>query len=73
MLFSSLFARWIAWLGLVAGTLLVVGGIESSAATGSSGFLHDVGGLPISLFWIWMIATAIILFRASPGREATTP
>lgn len=69
MLLSSLFPRWLAWLGLVAGALLVAGGIESSAAAGSSGGLHDLGLMPIPLFWIWIIVTGVILFRATPRRE----
>lgn len=69
---SGLFARWIAWFGLVVGALLVVGAIESSAAAGSSGLVHDIGFAPIPFFWIWIFATAIILFRATPRNEAAT-
>jgi hypothetical protein len=72
MLLSSLFARWLAWLGVVAGALLAAGGIESSAAAGSSGGLHDLGLMPIPLFWIWIIVTGITLFRATPRRERAT-
>ena len=70
MLHSGLFARWLAWLGLVAGALLLAGGIESSAAAGSGGALHDLGLKAIPLFWIWIIATAIVLFRATPRPRA---
>lgn len=71
MLLSGLFARWLAWLGLVAGGLLVLGGVELSAATGSSGLLHDIGVKPIPLVWIWLLATGVVLFRATPRPRAT--
>ena len=72
VVFSGLFPRWIGWLGIVTGGLLVVGGIEASAAAGSTGVLRDLGNMPIPLFWIWMIATAVVMFRATPKREAGT-
>ena len=71
MLLSGLFARWLAWLGLVAGGLLVLGGVEFSAAAGSSGLLHDIGVTPIPLIWIWLLATGVVLFQATPRREVT--
>ena len=52
--------------------LLAVGGVVGAAALGSSGTLHDVGGaltgIPVAGFWIWMIGTSVILFRATPRR-----
>jgi hypothetical protein len=71
MLLSGLFARWLCWLGLVAGALIVVGGIIATAGAGDSGTLHDLGepltGLPVVAFWIWMLATSIVLFRRGSG------
>ena len=66
MLLSGLFARWLGWFGLVVGALLVVGAIEASAAAGSSGVVHNIGFMPIPLFWIWILATGALLFRATP-------
>lgn len=74
MLLSGLFARWLAWFGIVTGALLVVGTITSSTTMGSGGTLYDLGRIPIPLFWIWIIITGVVLFRAAPRRErATTP
>ncbi len=69
MLLSGLFARWLAWLGIVAGGLLALGGVEVSAAAGTSGTLHDLGSLPLPLVWIWLISTGVVLFRAAPSRH----
>jgi hypothetical protein len=70
MLLSGLFPSWLSWLGVVAGGLLAVGGVLGASALGSTGTLHDVGGaltgIPVAGFWLWMIATSIVLFRATP-------
>ena len=67
---SGLFPRWVGWLGLGAGALTIVGGIIEAAALGDDGTFHDLGELPTSFgalaFWIWMIATAVILWRRTP-------
>jgi hypothetical protein len=67
MILSRLFPRWIGWLGLVSGALLCVGGVVAASALGSSGGYHDLGGaltsIPLAGFLIWMIATAVVLFR----------
>jgi hypothetical protein len=74
MLLSGLFPKWLSWLGVVAGGLLAVGSTMGAASLGSSGTLHDVGGaltsLPVPFIWIWMIATSVILFRATPRHGA---
>jgi uncharacterized protein DUF4386 len=71
MLRSRLFPTWLSWLGLVSGALVVCGGVIGASALGSSGVYHTLGGIlngvPGFGFWIWMIATAIVLFRATPG------
>lgn len=69
MLSSGLFARWLSWLGIVAGALVVAGGIVGTTGAGDSGTVHDLAdpltGPPVALFWIWMLATSIVLFRAA--------
>ena len=74
MLMSRMFPSWISWLGVFAGGLLVSGAILSSATVGTSGSAHDIGGviegLPVLGFWIWIIATSVVLFRHTPRREA---
>ena len=73
MLLSGLFPKWLSWLGVVAGGLLAVGSTMGAAGLGANGTLHDVGGaltsLPVPGIWICMIATSVILFRATPQRE----
>lgn len=67
MIVSRLFPSWIGWLGLASGVVLSVGGIVAASALGASGMYHDVGGalsfVPLLGFWIWMVATAVVLFR----------
>ena len=71
MILSRLFPRWLGWVGALGGSLLVVGGIIGVGGLGVRGTFHDVagalmGGVPI--VWIWMIATSVVLFRATPKR-----
>jgi hypothetical protein len=67
MVRSGLFPRWISWLGVVVGVLVVVGGIASTTGAGDTGTVADLAdpltGPPVALFWIWMLATSIVLFR----------
>jgi hypothetical protein len=75
MLVSGLFSRWLCWFGLVAGTLVIAGGVVGTAGAGTTGVLHDLAdpltGPPVAAFWLWMLATAVVLFRhAPPLREA---
>ena len=67
MLASGLLTRWLGWLGIVAGTLVVAGGIINATGAGDTGTVHDVAdpltGPPVALLWIWMIATSVVLFR----------
>ncbi len=70
---SAQFPRWLGWLGLVTG----VAGIASSAfgvATAQSLVGGPPGlGLWIFGFWIWMVATGIVLFRLTIGRHPARP
>jgi Domain of unknown function (DUF4386) len=67
MLASGDFPRWLGWLGTLAGALVVVGGVVSTTGAGDEGTVHDLGdpltGPPVALFWIWMLATSVVLFR----------
>jgi hypothetical protein len=69
MLLSGLFARWLSWLGVIAGALVVAGGVVSTSGAGDGGTVHDLAdpltGPPVALFWIWMLATSVVLFRAA--------
>jgi hypothetical protein len=70
---SGLFPRWIGWLGVIAGGLVICGGILGAAAAGSTGGFHDLGeqlsDLPTLGFWIWIIATSVVLFRSARPRQ----
>lgn len=73
MLLSGLFARWLGWLGVVAAVLIVAGGIVGTTGAGDTGTVHDLAepltGPPVAAFWLWMLATSIVLFRrAGPLR-----
>ncbi|MFL5952569.1 MAG: hypothetical protein ACJ76I_00480 [Gaiellaceae bacterium] len=76
MLMSGLFRRWLCVLGMIAGPLLVAGGVVGASAQGSSGGFHDLGaaleGPPVGIWWLWTIATALVLFRAAPRRAKST-
>ena len=70
---SGQFPRWLGWLGLVAGVV----GIPASAI-GVATAQNLVGGSPylglwIFGFWIWMVATGVVLFRRTPGRRSAQP
>lgn len=77
MLLSGLFARWLGGLGVVAGVLIVAGGIVGTTGAGDTGTVHDLAeplmGPPVAAFWLWMLATSIVLFRrAGPLRVQVT-
>ena len=72
MILSQRFPRWLGWVGIVGGSLLIVGGIIGVGGLGGSGTFHDVAGafssIPVPIVWIWMISTSVVLFRATPKR-----
>jgi hypothetical protein len=70
MLKSGLLPRWLGWLGLIDGALVIAGGIVGASGAGDSGAIHDLAdpltGPPVVIFWLWMIATSVVLFRRAP-------
>ena len=76
MLLSRLFPSWLSWLGLLGGLLLAAAGVVASSAQGSTGTVHTIGnvltGPPVLAAWVWMIATSVIVWRATP-RAAMAP
>jgi hypothetical protein len=76
MILSRLFPRWLGWVGVIGGSLLVAGGVIAAGGLGASGTFHDVAGalsgVPVPIVWIWMIATAVVMFRASARRGPAT-
>jgi hypothetical protein len=73
MLLSGLFPRWLGWLGVIAGGLVIAGGIVGATGAGDAGTIHDLAdpltGPPVAAFWLWMIATSVVLFRRAPARR----
>lgn len=73
MVTSGLFARWLAWLGIAAGVIGIVGGILHAAALGATGTFHELGtapnGIGVAGFWIWVIAASVVLWRRTPRKE----
>ena len=68
MLSSRAFPTWIPAVGIASGVLLVVGGVVSGPGYLESGALRDVAGVGmggVPLFWVWMLATGIYLWRRS--------
>ena len=67
---SAQFPRWLGWLGLVAGVVGIAASVFGVAMAqnlvGGSPFL----GFWIFGFWIWMVATGVVLFRRAPGRHS---
>jgi hypothetical protein len=67
MLRSKLLSRWLCWFGLVSGASLAAGGVILVAAFATSGWvlaLGDAGtGIGVVGFWVWMLATGVLLFR----------
>jgi hypothetical protein len=73
MLRSRAFATWIPAIGLASGVLLVLGGVVGGPGYLESGALRDLGGIGmigIPLFWVWMLATGVVLWRRTPRDAA---
>jgi hypothetical protein len=78
MLRSRAFPPWICVVGTLGGALLVMTGLAAGP-----GYLHEgtartlvgIGQIGVPLFWLWMLATGIFLFRrtASPSTAAESP
>jgi hypothetical protein len=72
---TGLFRGWLGWLGIIAGILVILFGILGVAALGNGAGLLDRGaqltGIGVPLFWIWMIATSVILWRRRPRGALT--
>jgi hypothetical protein len=77
MLASGLFPRWVGVVGAVAGAIGIVGGILNVMGLGDTGGLQDAGEALTTIealgFWVWMIASSIILWRhRTPETAAAT-
>jgi hypothetical protein len=55
------FPKWVAWLGVLDGILFLVSGYSIATTSGGISFF---GFLSFILWAIWIVATAIIMFRA---------
>ena len=72
MLLSRGFPGWLSWLGVVGGAIVAGTGPVVAAGAGADGRLADVGEAlqaTTLAFWVWMIATSVILFRRARGTD----
>lgn len=63
---SGMFPSWLAWLGMASGAITVVLGlVVGPALAAGPGPFQTVQMLSLATlgFWVWMLATGIILFR----------
>jgi len=75
MLRSHAFAWWICGLGLIGGTVLMVGGAVSGPGIVESGFSRTAGGLAgigVPFFWLWMLITGVVLYRRTGTSSVET-
>jgi hypothetical protein len=73
MLRSRLFPRLLCWLGLAAGAVIVVNGVIAGMAVDAGGVLYQASQLlqtSVAAFWLWMLITGVVLFRAAGRRPA---
>ncbi len=76
MLLSRLFPIWLCWLGMAAGAVACIGGVLNGAAVQQgagplSTTINFATGLAVLGFWLWMLTTGVLLFRASGRTEAS--
>jgi hypothetical protein len=71
MLRSGLFASWLSWLGALAGVAAIIGCLVAGATVdgSGSGAADTATTLPALAFWVWMLATGVVLWRA-PAADA---
>jgi len=66
---SGLFPRWMSWLGIVSGVASAAIGlaIGPALAAGPGPYMQVQALSAVTLgFWVWMLATGILLFRRTP-------
>ncbi|MDP9181432.1 MAG: DUF4386 family protein [Actinomycetota bacterium] len=71
MLRARAFPSWIPWLGLAGGALLVAGAVIGGPGYLEEGALRNLNGIGmigVPLFWLWMIASGVFLWRRAAGR-----
>jgi hypothetical protein len=70
MLTSRAFPTWIPAVGIAGGVLLSVGSVLGGPGYLHSGALRTLNGVGMggtTLFWVWMLATGIYLWRRTPS------
>ena len=70
---SRQFPGWLGWPGLVVGVFGIASSTYLSAmAQNVVGGSSPLGSWMLG-FWIWMVATGVVLFRQTPGRNSSQP
>ena len=75
MVTSRRLPGWISWLGVVAGVLLMGSGVLLSGSGGEAGAERSLGlglQLGVPLFWVWMLAGGVHLWRRAGSTPATS-
>ncbi len=75
MIGGHAFPRWIRWLGLAGGALLLVSEVANLDPLGPIGGVSNAGIIGLLLFLIWLIAVSVSLIRrpAPPAGVLVTP
>lgn len=69
---SREFPRWLGWLGLAAG-IAGIGSTVFMTATAQDPQAAPTLTLWVPAWWIWALATGVVLFRRTPGRRSLQP
>jgi hypothetical protein len=70
---SGQFPRWLGWPGLVVGVFgIASSAFQSAMAQNVVGGSSPLGSWMLG-FWIWMLATGVVLFRRTIGRRSSQP
>jgi uncharacterized membrane protein len=70
---SRQFPRWLGWPGMVVGVFGIASSTYLSAmAQNVVGGSSPLGSWMLG-FWIWMLATGVVLFRRTPSRNSSQP
>lgn len=72
MLRSGLFAAWLAWLGTLTGAAAIIACLVAGATVdeSGSGLADTATSVPALAFWVWILATGVVLWRRPPAIEA---
>ncbi len=71
LLRTRVFARWLAWLGIASGSLLLVGAVGLLDPIGSIGVMGNTGMVGLLLYLLWSLAVGVRLLIRPALSSAT--